>query len=173
MGFRDSLNNNPGVTTGATVGIIVVMLGVIVWRLIGADTSSYAPPSTKAFFSDDDGATFFVDERTKVPPFDHNGKTAYAAEVFTCDGGKTLFVGWLRRYTAEGKRRREAQLAHVPGKPPAGIIDVEDFSGVEIKRPRTGDKGWVKEIDAAADAIRDVSCPDGSKNNIEPAMPPE
>jgi hypothetical protein len=162
------------VSAGIAAGVVVLVLALIVYRM-GAFEGSYEPTAaiSKAYFSDDDGATWFADDRAKVPPFERNGKTAHGAEMFTCDGGKTLFVGWLRRYTPEAKKRREQMAQRATGQSPTIFGEMEDPSGVEIKKPKTGEKGWVRQTDPSAEQVRDVKCPDGSVTNLEPAPPPE
>lgn len=172
MGLRDFLNQRPALTTGITLGVIVLAVGFVLWRVLGSEVSPDATLVTKAYFTDDDGASWFVDELSKVPPFQRNGKTAVGVQMFTCDGGKTLFVGWLKRFTPEGKRKREEMLARAKNQPAAIFVDAEDFSAAEVKKPRTAETGWVKETDPSADAVRAVTCPDGSTENLEPAPPP-
>lgn len=40
MGWRDALNRNPAITTGATAGIIVVALAAIVWTTFDGNRST-------------------------------------------------------------------------------------------------------------------------------------
>lgn len=170
MGLRETLNQNPGITTIGIAVIIVVAVGLVVMSLIGGEGSS-AGPSNKAWFSDDDGNSWFADDRSKIPPFDHKGKQAVRAHVYTCDGGKTKFVGWLERYTPEGKKQLEAQRARFGDS--SFALESEGSSGVrEIKKPKTGDKGWVNSSDASASSIIDVKCPDGTTDTLELAPDP-
>ena len=85
MGIRETLNKNPGITTGATAGIILLAVGFIIYQLSGGGTPSVA---TKAYFTIDDGKTWFSDDINKVPPFDKDGKQAVKAYVYECPGGK-------------------------------------------------------------------------------------
>jgi hypothetical protein len=143
VGIRETLNENPRLTTGITIGIIVVVLGFIVWQIKGGLSSTPegggSSGGTKVYFSDDDGQTYFADDAAKVPPFDHGGKQAVRAHVVKCDG-KT-FVNYLERFTPEGKKKMEA----MGGKPPAGdptAMDSIRNTGMEVKRP--GDKDWLR-----------------------------
>ena len=90
--------------------------------------------------------------------------------MFTCDGGKTKFVGYLRRFTEEAKKNREAIAKNATGQPSPLMIEVEDVGGIEIKKPKTGDTGWVKESDPASEQIRDVKCPDGQPAELVPGV---
>jgi hypothetical protein len=169
VGLRETLNQNPGLTTAATAIIIVAAIAFVVISMLrggGEVAATNGAVGTKDYYSDDDGKTFFEDDRTKVPPYDHNGKTACRARLFTCDGGKTKFVGWLERYTPEGKRMMEETIKRAAGGP----VLIEDQTGLQLKKPRTGDKGWVTATDQSVIRIRDVNCPNGTP--AEPVPPP-
>lgn len=172
MGIRETLNQNPAITTGATIGIIVIALIFIVMQIIprGPDMPS------ESFFTTDDSspeaalAALFEDDIEKIPPFDHNGKTAYRAQVFTCDKGKTRFVAYIERYTPEAKKRMTELRANAgkppaEGMPPLGMDPM--MTGVEYKKP--GGKEWVKMSDfTKINEVMMPKCPDGSNNNLEP-----
>jgi hypothetical protein len=74
-----------------------------------APSASTTKPATRAtvatttaatlFFTTDDGKTFFPLAATNRPPFVHEGKPAYQAHVYSCDGGKTAFVGYLSKFS--------------------------------------------------------------------------
>src|SRR5688572_15802628 len=163
------MNENPGLTTVATAIIIIAAIVFIVISMLrGGDDASGAATTTgaKEFFSDDDGKSYFTDDRTRVPPFERNGKTAYRARVFTCDGGANKFVGYLERYTPQAKKMIE-DAARNPG---GGPVMFEDQSGVQYKKPGTGEKGWVSGGEAqAAMKVREVLCPNGSP--ADPVLP--
>ena len=55
------------------------------------------------------------------------------------------------------------QMESQPGG--GGVLEMEDRSGIEIKKPKAGK--WVKQSDPAAAGIQDVTCPDGSTENLE------
>src|SRR4051812_6998464 len=75
VGIRESLNQNRGVSIGAVSGVLVLTLVWIGYQWGGGPTGGAAPAgSSKVYFSDDDGTTFFADTTDKLPPFDHNGK---------------------------------------------------------------------------------------------------
>jgi hypothetical protein len=162
VGIRESLNKNPAITTGATVAIILLAICVIMWEVL---PSRGLRASTKAYFTDDDGATYFSDDVTKVAPFDHDGKEAVRCYVFTCPGhGK--FVGYLEKFTKDTQTKILARLA-VPGAPP--IDQMELNMGRRLKKP--GDSKWVPVQSPAGQAITDVKCPDDPSALITPEMP--
>ena len=163
MGIREKLNENPAYTTGGTIAIIVIALGFIVWQLI--PTRQSVP--TKAYFSDDDGATYFADDIKNIAPYDHNGKPAVKAYVFKCSGG-SKFVGYLEKYAPAARQR----LVSAQDKP-ANMVDpamqMAAASGLLVKKPGAGN--WVSERQMPAyQAVIAVKCPDGS-GDVEPIMP--
>src|SRR5688500_20263081 len=110
MGLRETINENQGMTTAVTVALILLVVGYIVYTIArGGPGGAGAPVPAQTFYSDDDGATWFADSDSKVPPFDHNGKQAVRARGYKC-GGKT-FVNHLARYTPELKQRLDAARA--------------------------------------------------------------
>lgn len=76
--------------------------------------------------------------------------------VFSCDGGATKFVGYLVRYTPEGKSQLEVALKRGILGPP---------SGQQVKRP--GDDTWLDvsttrpTAGPSATDITRVQCPGG------------
>ncbi|MCC7350150.1 MAG: hypothetical protein IT446_06230 [Phycisphaerales bacterium] len=179
MGIREKLNQNQGVTTGVTVGVIVLALIFIIWQLVGGNSRGSIP--TQAFFTVDNGATWFADDIKKLPPFDHEGKQAVRAVVFRCKGGKA-FVGHLERYSPEAKaqieKMRQAMPASKDGKggppmpPPGPMMGDLTFSGMEVKPAGAPDTAWVKMSDfQKAQAVTKINCPDGDSKEIEPVVP--
>jgi len=68
----------PGTTAGVICGVIVVaVLGIVL-------STTVASATHRAYFSDDDGKTFFVDDIEKIVPFDHDGKPGFRAMVYQC-----------------------------------------------------------------------------------------
>jgi hypothetical protein len=158
MGVREQITRHPGWawTAGATLLVAAVLLILAQLR-----ANAPRPYTGKAFFSTDDGKTWFEDDIEKLPPFEHDGKTAYRAYVFTCDGGKTQWVGYLQRYA---KAIREKNNRARRGTGP--ITD-----GIELKRP--GDAEWIpqSEIERAR-ALLEVTCGhDNPDHAIEPVNP--
>ncbi len=169
MGIREKLNDNPAITTGITAGIIVIALIVIGWQLM---SSGRPEIPTQAFYSIDDGASYFPDNINLFPPFKKDGKDAVRAHVFRCDGGEP-FIAYLERYTPEAKAKMEAmQTKTQEGGPDPGMYDDVQMTGQEVKAPKTGDKGWVKMVDyQSSQDITSPKCPDGTTNKLEPVYP--
>ena len=166
MGLRETLNENPRITTGVTVGIIVVILALILWPSGGGGAGGGAI-ATKAFYTIDDGKTWFADDSKKVPPFKKDGKDAYRAIVYKC-GGKT-FVNHMERFTPDAQKKLEALYAKggAIANDPSMVGPIND-AGLEVKAP--GGKEWVKMIDPKAASVMRPNCPDGA-TDIENVMP--
>src|SRR3954467_5625843 len=90
------------------VALLVACAVVYFYRDGSAETGN----ASQAYFTIDDGKSWFPDDSTKLSPFTKDGKTAYRVFVWTCDKGKTKFVSHLQRYTEETK----AQIEQSPGQ---------------------------------------------------------
>jgi hypothetical protein len=123
-GIRELLNKNPIVKVGAV--LLFFVLAAVVFIQTRPNLTG------RMYFSSDDGKTWFVDE-AQAAPFEKDGATAYQAEVFTIDQGKTLFVGYLLRYKPEARERMNAIIRDPKS---LGVL-----SGFEVKKPG-GDKWY-------------------------------
>ena len=160
MGIRETLNKNPAIATGATIAIILVALGAIVYQLL----PNRPHIVTKSWYSDDDGVTYFRDELNKIPPFDHNGKEAVRCFVYKWKGGK--FVGYLQKYSDEGKKKMEAAQADKNNSNP--MIMMETEGEILIKKPGADGK-WINEMRDPNESMKvySVKAPDGSDSPVE------
>jgi hypothetical protein len=171
VGIRETLNENPKVTTGVTAAIVLIALVFIIYQLLPGRGVRIP---TEAYYTVDDGATYFADDIQKIAPFDHDGKPAVRAYVFKCGDGKP-FVAYLERYTPEAKKKAEQirdQMKNAdPNTPPPGPQYEEIMmTGVEVKKP--GGKQWVRQMDyQRSQAVTSVTCPDGKTENLEPVLP--
>ena len=165
MDVRGFIRQRPSVAA-AVAGVMIVGAAVAIY----VQARDLGPPGPgKAFFTTDDGRTFFVDSVRRLAPFDRDGKKAYRAHVFEC-GGKRI-VGFMSGYTPEAlKLVEEAQRAKAEGRPPPNPHQLASVAtmGLMVKRP--GDLAWVPQADAArATMIRVFRCPDGSTpQELEP-----
>lgn len=158
MGIRESLNSRPAI--GYALGG-VILVGAAVAIFAQARQFGTQGPG-KAYFSVDDGQSFFTDDILRPPPFDSGGKPAYRAHVFEC-GGKRV-VGYLSRYTdATLQAMEEAKAYKGANRPPpnVGLLANAGTAGTELKRP--GESKWVSGADGVqASKIRGFQCPDGT-----------
>jgi len=93
------------------------------------------PQRPKAYYTEDDGKSWFITD-VAIPPIMHNGHECPRVIMYSCDGGKTLFPGYLMRYTPEAKPKVEEELKR--GSP----LTQE---GMEVKR--VGDSEWAGAFD--------------------------
>lgn len=163
MGIRQTINEKPALSTGVTAAVIVLALGFILWESFGHHGGS-GRGAPRAFYSDDDGQTWFPDAANKLTPFtDANNKEAVQAFVFKCGDGKP-FCGYLMRATEEA---RKAAAGELHGATAAVMMHSE------VKKP--GDKKWVKFDSRNMVPFTNITqtfpnCPAGSKP--DPVLPP-
>ena len=167
MGLRQTMNEKPALSIGFTAGIILLAIIIIVYELSGGRGSSASSAAmSQTFFSDDDGKTFFADDISKLPPFNHNGKMAYKVAVFRCGSNGKPFVTHLERFTDEGKKKMEEMKAK-SGRTYTGM---GAMTMMEVKKP--GQTQWVRLSNETSKQWSDVmrpTCPDGS--TPEPVVP--
>ena len=158
MGIRETLNKNQTLTTGATIAIIVIAIGIIVWQMLPERAPRIV---TKSYYTVDDGKTWFEDAADKIAPFDKDGKEAVRAHLFKCGENGEKFVGYLEKLDAKVKQKLE-QFQGSPsnrGRVMPGQAEVED-NGLLVKRPL--DKNWIPQSHPNAARIRTIMCKDGS-----------
>ena len=69
-------------------------------RLVEGFAASEEIAANYLYFEESDGfddGSWFADKAERVPPFDHHGQPAVRLHLFSCDGGKTTFVGYLEK----------------------------------------------------------------------------
>lgn len=136
--------------TVMTAGIVLAAVAVIVVQVM-ASRKRYPEGLPRAYFTADDGKTYFAAGMENVPPFEHEGKSAVRAYVFRCGTGEP-FVGYVERYVPEAHKAMVENRA----------TPQHQIAGRELKKP--GESKWVRSDDRkAAGAIADVRCPDGSQ----------
>src|ERR1700722_4242395 len=111
MGIRQAIAGNNALGY-SVAGCLIVGAGIYFYF---QEKPARLPDPLTAFYSDDDGKTYFKDSIYKFAPFDHNGKEADLAYVFECDSGK--FVGMLGRYTPKMKKQLEDEFAKSEADP--------------------------------------------------------
>jgi hypothetical protein len=98
MNVRQFVNQHPRVMAV----LVVVFLGMCGWVLWGqASASAGLKPAKSAYFTTDEGKTWFADDIGKLPPFDKDGKEAVR---FTCSSAA---IRLRLSGTSRGTRPRE------------------------------------------------------------------
>jgi hypothetical protein len=168
MGIRETLNRKRGLSAALAALLILFSGGLLAYT----QWPQSRPKGDKAYFTVDDGQTWFLDSIYKVPPFDYNGQTAVRAMVYSYDNGSKKFCGYLMRYTSEVKNKLDAAVAQAQadGKPLSSITlfssrDV-GMNGVEIKLP--GQTNWVprSHTQDAIKVLDQLKSPDGTDMDL-------
>ena len=114
---------NPRITCAPRAAVVILVLIAAALQTAGCDKrggagGGKAGGTPKAYFSADDGKTFFADEATRIPPFKTAaGATAHRAYVTRCADDK-LFVAYVEKYADEDKRSLENSMKDPGGSRP-------------------------------------------------------
>jgi hypothetical protein len=163
MGVRKKLTENKKFGTGVAAALLIIALGVITFQLHWARGSAGAA-SRNAFYTDDNGQTFFKDDANKIIPFDHHGKQAYRADVFEGPDGRQ-FVGLIYRHTSTGRFEMQDYINRkVAARDDDGTIRQGiEYRGTEIKRAGAADKAWTPNDETKNEQLRaSIRTPSGA-----------
>jgi len=162
MGFLETLR------TKKTFSVIfaIALLGVA-----GAVTGINYWPQKQfsrelAYFSDDDGKTWYADSIDHIPPYDHNGKEAVRAVIYSYADGKTDFCGYLMRFGPDVRKSLDAAIAggakaNPPVRPHVIAYGIEFGTRAEVKSPGKNG-GWIAMTSDKAAPVLQMKSPDGS-----------
>src|SRR5438045_2449836 len=103
MSIREKMNKHPMASTVITIVGLAAGLYLVIWA-----QRFFGPPSiavTKAYYTTDEGKTYFADDLDKIYPFDHGGKQAYRAVVFRCNHDEKPFVVAIMRINDAGRSK--------------------------------------------------------------------
>lgn len=166
MALREKLNAHPGIA----IAVVIVAVAAAIFAVL-ARTGEQRHLPTQVYFSVDDGASYFADDKAYLPQFTKGGKEAVEARVFQCGSGKP-FVAYLTKYSPAALAALQEQKKIAAQMKDAGPRQAELFqklsslngiirSGQLYKEP--GQKDWTPvEITA--------KCPDGV-SEPQPVMP--
>jgi hypothetical protein len=157
IGARDWLNQHPKVAFAGGCVFVLAAIGMIAGYVMASRHRFPAGPP-EAYFTTDDGQTYFAAGDDNFPPFDHGGVPAVKAYVFQCGGQK--FVGYLERFDS---KTHDYVVAH-------GLTPEALRFGREVKRP--GEPKWQPTGDSRNEAkLTEVRCPSGGTEEPEPIAP--
>ena len=163
MGVKEALNKRPWIS--GVVGVIAIGAAAI-YGYQGIRGPAQPPIPTGAYFTTDDGKTWFADDANRLAPFTKDGKEAVKALVFSCNNGKDPFVGYLEKLTPAAKQRIEAIRAKGNTSEAAeqemGLIKM---AGTLTKKP--GAASWMPP----GQGDTKVSCPGGDFSGFVPVNP--
>jgi hypothetical protein len=144
MSVREAINNKKKVGVGVTILFFAAAAAILVYTQLPA----HRIKGDKTYFTDDDGQTWFLDSVYQPSPFEHDGKTAVRAMIYSYDNGGKTFCAYLMRYTTQAKKRLDDAIAEAikEGKS-AGSIELFtdrelNTTGVEVKLPGPG-HSWI------------------------------
>jgi hypothetical protein len=111
----------------------------------------------RAYYSDDDGQSYFAEDVAKGYSFDHGGKQASRVFVYRCGSGKP-FVGVLVRPAGQAPAPTASNLRYKgqAGPPPA----------LEVRKP--GQTKWVLTGTGEGLNLLKSLCPDGNPEAVLP-----
>lgn len=167
MGIREAINRYKVLTIGTACVFVVGAVAMTVFQMRGSSSAPSGPVGGKAYFSADDGKTWFLDEVKNVPPFKKDGKDAVRAYVFSASDG-TKFVGYLERYSAVGKKHIEEALT-LKDSLEDPFMAAANF--VQFKKP--GEAEWIGAANPRAAQVQDVVSPKGKNDAISWVAPPQ
>jgi hypothetical protein len=148
MDFREFINARPKVFAIAGLGIVAVVGIFAVYRAT-SEGGSRAVADGRAYFSVDDGKTWFADSITRPSPFVKDGKQAYRVFVWKSPGSEPYVSHLVRADNgAQGvggeltpgiRQSRTAQAGAMEVKRPGETTwtPAESPEGRAIARPRT------------------------------------
>jgi hypothetical protein len=145
-----------GLIVGGAMILVAIAISIIFYLSHRTSLNSYV-----AFYSDDDGKTYYRDNIYNFPPFERDGKVVNRAIVFTNNG--QTFVGYLERYTPDAKKKLQdvydANL-DAPYKAVQAMGSMQIYyGGLEWKLPGDG-HAWTLRGKGAPN----VRPPDGSQD---------
>ncbi len=164
-GLREIINEKRSVSLGVAI-LMLICAGVYAGYTMHGPRPR--PKGDKAFYTVDDGKTWFVDSIYKVPPFIHDGKTAVRALVYSYDNGQKQFCPTVERYSPEMEKKMDDAViqANRDGMPLSSISLFNSpgtLNEMEIKRAGTDDD-WVSrgDRDSSWKVLSSIKAPDGS-----------
>ena len=168
MGIRQTLNEKKGLTAAVAGGVVVIAIALMAYNLSGPG----APSASEAYYTTDDGQSYFGGSVKDVPPFQKDGKTAVRAHVYRCTKCGKTFVNHLERYTPEAQKVLATAYASASNEPPANMGEIQNaqMNGAEFKK--VGDSKWVSIRDRAnVSKATAPTCPTGDGGEVMPLNP--
>ena len=157
MTFREYLNKHQSIVFGA----VIVVIALAIYTIFQQTTGRRWPAApTTAFFTVDDGTTWFTESVDKIAPFQKDGKEAVMAHVYSC--GDKPFVGYLETNTPALKAELEKFAS--AGKASHRPEDMQKLMSLQmegrlVRKP--GAKTWTRLASPQGTETLMATCPDG------------
>lgn len=139
---------------------LFVVAGVVAGKHL-LQPAGARPASGMAFYTVDDGKTFFREAASQDSPFQKDGKPAYRVAVWKCATCGTDFVCYLERF-------KEKKVN--AGSAPSGAVAMGNGRDVDVKAPGAPETTWVKLTTEEGIKLTSPKCPKGH-TDCEPAVP--
>lgn len=136
MGIREKLNDSPGLGIAIAAVAILAVAFELYHYMSGPSVPKADPAAAQAalpaYFSTDDGASFFADSGSNVAPYDHYGKPAVKAYVYLINGKQV--VKYLEQTSGGALQVKKPGGAWIPDSDPraAAMRAVKDASGAPL-----------------------------------------
>jgi hypothetical protein len=156
VSLREKMNKNKNISVILTCVVILIAL-VFIYMQIRGESIPEAPPQM-AYYTTDDGKSYFAEDQMHEVPFDHGGQQAVRAWLYTCGTSTDKKLGYLERYTAAFlKQLQQTKATNQPMDP---MIIVEQGDTIfEVKKPGTAQ--WILKSSPAGQKIINPICPAG------------
>ncbi len=157
MAIREAINKKKSVGLGLAIAFLAIAGVILGYGVLPA----HRIKGDKAYFTADDGQTWFLDSTYRTPPYDHDGNTAVRAMVYSYDHGDKAFCAYLMRYTDSAKKRLDDAIADAVGhgKPPSSVGLFNDLqlnrTGMEVKVPGAGHSWVLRDSPDGANAMNE------------------
>jgi hypothetical protein len=143
MGVRETLNKQKWVGAAFAAVLILAAGGLVTYT----EWPQHHFSGKTAFYTDDEGQTWFIDSVYKTTPFDHDGKQAVRAVIYSYEHGGKQFCAYLMRDNPSDKKRLDDAVATAAaaGKPPSSVDLFENqgiLNNMQIKQLGPGHP-WV------------------------------
>lgn len=170
-GLRELVAENKRSARAAGGLLLIVAVLSLGYQLFWHPRSSRTPGP--AYYTTDDGATWFIDTEDRITPFTTDVGTGVRARVFRCKQGD--FTGYLERASSEAgaMARKLLETARVRGEAESARGDIAALlqSSAEVKHPGPGGQ-WIPKSSPEAQAlIHHVKCPKDPSETPEPVEP--
>ena len=154
---------------GVAAALLIVGALIVGFQLLGGRESGAGPVARTAFYTDDNGKSFFKDDINKLSPFDRGGKQAYRCSVFQDAAGKQ-FVGLIFRHTDSGRKELEAYFAKRPSDPDGSTRRGIEERGMQVKPVAAREQAWVYADEATVMSLQS-SLKDASGKPVQLVQP--
>ena len=163
-GIRQKIGEKQGIGVALGAGLILVAAVALAVQYMPEKRADL----NQAFYTVDDGETWFADSAYRIAPFPHEGKTAVIAQVYSYAGGSKRFCAYVAKYTEPARAKLEPAIAKAQAnnEPPGSAAPFRDrdfMQSAMLVKARGADQPWIPIGDPRAREVMTVRSPDGSE----------